>query len=101
MDIILLPILQVLGVILRLYSFVVIAGVILTWLILFQIINPGQILVRAVANFCYRLSEPALRCIRAVVPMVGNFDFSPLILLLLLYFFDALIERAIYRVLLF
>ncbi|MGH6939551.1 YggT family protein [Hypericibacter sp.] len=34
----------------------------------------------------YRLTEPALRPIRRVVPTVGGLDLSPVVLLLLLYF---------------
>jgi len=39
----------------------------------------------------YRLTEPALRPIRRVVPLVGGLDLSPVVLLLVLFFIRSLL----------
>lgn len=59
---------------LDLYSLVVIASVVLSWMSLPED-NPFVRLV-------YRLTEPVLAPVRRVVPAVGGFDLSPLVVLL-------------------
>jgi YggT family protein len=82
MTTILIPILQVLDVALQLYMWVVIAAVILSWLVAFNVINTHSQAVRAIGNFLHQLTEPLLRRIRRVVPNFGGLDLSPIILLL-------------------
>ena len=57
--------------ILKYYSYIVIANVILNWLVAFNIINTGNRFVYSVLDFTYRMTEPFLNRIRALLP---NFD---------------------------
>ena len=74
--------------ILKYYSYIVIANVILSWLVAFNIINTSNRFVYMVLDFTYRLTEPFLRKIRQFLPNLGAFDISPIILLLLIWFIE-------------
>jgi len=74
--------------ILRLYSFVVIANVIVSWLIAFNILNTQNRFVYAVVELTYRLTNPFLNRIRRFLPNLGSLDISPIILLLLIWFIE-------------
>ena len=73
---------------LKLYSYVVIANVIISWLIAFNILNTSNRFVYSILEFTYKLTEPILIKIRAFLPNLGAFDISPIILLLLLWFIE-------------
>ena len=59
--------------ILKYYSYIVIANVILSWLVAFNIINTGNRFVYSVLDFTYRMTEPFLSRIRAFLPNLGAF----------------------------
>ena len=79
------PIIEVLLIILDFYWFVILASVILSWLVNFNVINSRNEIVRTIWRITYDLTEPAYRVIRRVVPPLGGIDFSPFILLLFIY----------------
>ena len=66
----------------QLYIYVVIAGVILSWLMAFGVVNPYNPTVRAVWQALNAVTEPLLRPIRNSLPNLGAIDISPIILLL-------------------
>jgi YggT family protein len=68
----------------QIYSFIVIAHVVLNLLVAFQVVNPRVPIVMQIGRILYRLSEPALAPIRRFLPAVAGIDLSPLVLLLLL-----------------
>ena len=70
--------------ILKLYSYVVIANVIISWLVAFNILNTQNRFVYLVLDFTYRLTDPILNKIRRFLPNLGALDISPIILLLLI-----------------
>jgi YggT family protein len=64
----------------------VIASAILSWLVAFNVVNMNNRFVLSIADMLYRLTEPALRPIRNILPNLGGIDISPVILILLLLF---------------
>ena len=74
--------------ILKLYSYVVIANVIISWLVAFNILNTSNRFVYAILDFTYRLTDPFLIRIRRFLPNLGAFDISPIVLLLLIWFIE-------------
>ena len=78
--------------ILRYYSYVVIAYVILSWLVSFNVLNSQNKLVFTVLDFTYRLTEPFLRRIRNFLPNLGALDISPVILLFLIWILKMVME---------
>jgi len=69
-----------------LYIWCLIIWVILSWLVAFNVVNTRNRFVAMAGDFLDRITEPALRPIRRVVPYLGGIDISPIILILLLYF---------------
>jgi YggT family protein len=88
--------LDVILVVLNLYIYVIIAAAILSWLVAFNVVNRYNDVVRAIWNLVTALTEPLLRPIRGMTPNFGGIDISPLILLLLIWFLEDVIERYIY-----
>ena len=74
--------------VIKLYSYVVIANVVISWLVAFNILNTTNRFVYSVLEFTYRLTDPILNRIRGFLPNLGAFDISPIILLLLLWFIE-------------
>ncbi len=74
--------------ILKLYSYVVIANVIISWLIAFNILNTYNRFVNSILELTYRLTDPFLNRIRRFLPNLGSLDISPIILLLLIWFIE-------------
>ena len=68
------------------YIWLLIASVVLTWLVAFNVINTRNRFVYTVGDFLHRITEPALRPLRSVLPNLGGIDISPVVLILLLYF---------------
>jgi YggT family protein len=80
------PLIGFIILVIDLYIWVVIAGAILSWLIAFNVVNTHNRFVYQVADMLYRLTEPALRPIRSILPNLGGIDISPVILILFLLF---------------
>ena len=74
--------------ILKLYSYVVIANVVISWLVAFNVLNTSNRFVYSILDFTYRLTDPILNKIRRFLPNLGAFDISPIILLLLIWFIE-------------
>ena len=74
--------------ILKLYSYVVISNVIISWLITFNILNTHNRFVYSILELTYRLTDPFLNRIRRFMPNLGSLDISPIILLLLIWFIE-------------
>ena len=74
--------------ILKLYSYVVIANVIVSWLIAFNILNTQNRFVYSILELSYRLTDPILNKIRRFLPNLGTLDISPIVLLLLILFIE-------------
>jgi YggT family protein len=64
----------------------ILASVVLSWLLAFNIVNVNNPMVRQIANGLSRATEPLLGPIRRLLPSIGGLDLSPIILLLGLEF---------------
>ena len=74
--------------ILKLYSYIVIANVLISWLIAFNVLNTQNRFVYSILELTYRLTNPILNKIRRFLPNLGTLDISPIILLLLICFIE-------------
>jgi YggT family protein len=86
-----LELLQFISYLLTLYVYIVIAMAILSWLIAFNVVNTRNQIVHMIAELLYRLTEPALRPIRNLLPNMGGIDISPIILFLIILFIQSVI----------
>src|ERR1700674_3639145 len=80
------PFLWLIDTLITLYIYVLIAAAVMSWLIAFNVVNSYNPTVRRIWDFLYRVTEPALRPIRAILPNLGGIDISPVILILILMF---------------
>ena len=93
MDVIVGPALALIYHLIELYTWVLIIGVIMSWLISFNVINLSNQFVRMIYDVVTRLTEPLLSRIRNFLPDLGGVDISPVILILLLWFAKDVIAR--------
>ncbi len=77
--------------ILNLYFWIVLATVIISWLMAFNIMNPTNPYVRQVSYALRRMTEPVLTPIRRMLPDLGGIDISPIILIIGLQFLQQLV----------
>lgn len=73
---------QIIMLILDVVWFIIIAHVIMSWLINFQVLNLRQPLVAQIWDGLNRLLEPIYSKIRQVLPQMGGLDLAPLVALL-------------------
>jgi len=76
---------RLIDLVIQIYTWVLIASAVLSWLLAFGIINRHSPVVNQVGRFLYQVTEPVLRPIRRFVPLIGGVDLSPLIVILLLW----------------
>ena len=88
-------ILWLINTVIEVYVWLLIAQAILSWLLAFGVINRYNRGISVIGDFLYRITEPALRPIRAILPNFGSIDISPVVLILILYFIRVLIDEDI------
>ncbi len=77
--------LQILLLILDVAQLIIIAHIIMSWLINFQVLNLRQPIVAQIWFGLNRLLEPVYGRVRSVLPQMGGLDLAPLIVLLGVY----------------
>lgn len=93
MDVIIGPLFWLVSTVIQLFIWALIISAVLSWLVAFNVVNTSNRFVYMVGDFLHRVTEPALRPIRSVVPTLGGIDLSPLILILLLIFLQQVLAR--------
>jgi YggT family protein len=91
------PIAALLIEILEIYKWVVIAAVIVSWLIAFNVINTYNNFVRTVLRILNALTDPVFRQVRRVIPPIGGLDFSPIVVFVIIWFLQYSINWASFR----
>jgi YggT family protein len=79
--------------IIGLFTFVILAMVVMSWLVAFGVVNPRHPIAMQVERTIYALTEPVLGPVRRIIPPLGGLDFSPLIVLLLLQALQIAVNR--------
>jgi len=98
MDVVLGPLFRVLLIVIELYMWVIIIGVILSWLVAFNVINTQNRFVYMVGDFTHRATEPLLGPIRRALPNFGGLDISPLVLILGLIFLKGVLHNIYFQI---
>ena len=91
------PFLWLVDTVINIYIWMLIAAAVLSWLIAFNVVNTRNPIVHSVGDFLYRVTEPALRPIRSMLPNLGGIDISPVILIIGLLFLDRFIYWLYYQ----
>ncbi len=85
------PVLWLILTVIDMYTWIVIIGVVLSWLVAFNVINTTNRFVYMIGDFTHRATEPALKPIRNFLPNLGGMDISPVVLILGLFFIKKVI----------
>ena len=75
-------ILDIILIVLQIYWWVLLATIIFSWLVAFNVINTSSNFVRTALDALDRLTAPLYRPIRKIMPDFGGIDFSPIVLIL-------------------
>ena len=89
---------QLIGFVMMLVTLViylVVAQAILSWLVVFNVINTHNQFVRTVLTFLDRLVDPMVRPIRRFMPDRGGIDLSPAVLIIALIFVRDVLLRGL------
>ncbi len=81
-----ISLLKLILTVIELYMYCVIASVVMSWLIHFEVVNTRNRFVYIVYDTITRITEPVLKRIRRIMPNLGGLDLSPIVLIMLLYF---------------
>ncbi len=68
------------------YIWILIISAVMSWLVAFNVVNTSNRVVYTIGDFTYRVTEPALRPLRRIIPNLGGIDITPMLLILLLFF---------------
>lgn len=79
--------------IIRIVWWIVLAHVIMSWLIGFNVLNRNQPIVSNIWTGLNRILEPVYGPIRRVLPDMGGLDLSPLVLIVILYGLQTVLIR--------
>jgi YggT family protein len=78
------------------YTLVIFAYIITTWLFSFGLRMPYSRVATAILNFLRDVSEPYLRIFRRVLPSFGGLDFSPIVAIFVLNIVARVVSNAIH-----
>jgi YggT family protein len=90
------PVAWLIYTIIWIYIYILIAWVVMSWLVAFNVVNTRHPFVNSVARFLHRVTAPALRPIQRILPLIGGIDISPIVLALILGFIQRLVVQYVW-----
>lgn len=78
-------VLGIVDFVLQVVVWIIFAQIILSWLVAFNVINTSSNFVRSALNFLDRVTAPLYRPVRKIMPDFGGIDFSPMVILLIIF----------------
>jgi YggT family protein len=97
---IVVALLDILHMLLQVGIWIIIAQVVLSWLIAFNVVNMSNNFVRSIYMGIEKLLAPLYRPIRRFMPDLGGLDLTPMVLILLLIAGQMLIRGAATQIML-
>ena len=84
---------QLLNFLLDLYVYVIVASIVVSWLIAFDVINIKNQQAANLVRLLDKLTEPVFKPVRKYVPPIAGIDLTPIIIIFGIF----LLERVIWR----
>ncbi|MFP7569418.1 YggT family protein [Marivita sp. S2033] len=84
---------QILMLLLDIVWFFIIAHVIMSWLINFQVLNLRQPLVAQIWDALNRILEPMYSRLRRIIPPMSGVDLAPLVALIAIYILRIVLQN--------
>jgi len=97
MSSLLAPLVEVLMAIIDLFKWCLIASIVMSWLIAFNVVNTRNRAVYMISDVLYRITEPALRPLRRIIPATGPLDLSPIALFFILWLIQSYLGMLLVR----
>jgi YggT family protein len=91
-----LAVLDIIRIVIQLLMLVLVVQAILSWLLVFNVVNGRNQVVKTIWQVTHSLTEPMLKPIRRVIKPINGLDLAPLILILLLILVDRLLIYYVY-----
>lgn len=91
-----LAVLDIIRIVIQLLMLVLVVQAILSWLLVFNVVNGRNQVVRTIWQLTHTLTEPMLKPIRSVIRPINGLDLAPLVLILLLILVDRLLIYYVY-----
>jgi YggT family protein len=86
---------DIVNLLLTIVTWVIIIQVVLSWLLVFNVLNTSSQGVRSFAMAIDRMTAPLYRPIRRILPDFGGIDFSPLVVLILIQIIKKLLAGVV------
>lgn len=80
------------------YFYIIIASVIISWLIAFDVVNVKNPQAQNLINLLNKVTEPVYKPLRKFIPPIGGIDITPIIVIFGIFLLQSLIARLMYRV---
>ena len=90
------PMIWLVDTVLGLYTFVIVAAVVSSWLIAFGVLNISNPFVRQIVRVLDALTDPLFRMVRKFIPPIGGLDLSPIIVLIGIQFLNYVLDNFLY-----
>lgn len=83
---------QLLLFLLQAYFYVIIAQVVISWLVVFDVINIRKKPVENLVRLLVKLTDPVLTPVRKIIPPIGGIDLSPLVVIFAIFILQGLVR---------
>ncbi len=93
MGLIFVPIISLATLLINIYALAVFVAVILAWLVAFDIVTLNHPAMRSFSKTLFMITEPVFERVRRVIPPFNNIDFSPAIVLILLFVISSFLNQ--------
>lgn len=91
-----LALFQTIDLVLNLYTWILIASAIFSWLYAFNVINSSNQFVNSIGRFLFNVTEPVLAPLRRILPDLGGIDISPIVILVAIFFLRSFMWNTLY-----
>jgi YggT family protein len=87
---------QFLLFLLNIYFYIIVIEVVVSWLLVFEVINVRNPQAQNLVRLLRKLTDPVMVPIRKYVPPIGGIDISPIIVIFLIFVLQNLIYRVFF-----
>lgn len=84
---------QLLIFILQVYFYIIIASVIISWLIAFEVLNVKNPQAQNLVNLLNKVTEPVYKPLRKFIPAIAGIDITPIIVIFAIFLLQELVAR--------
>ena len=78
---------------LKVYFWIIIIQVAVSWLLAFEVIRPGSPQARNLMRLLEKATDPVYKPLRKFIPPIGGIDITPMVVILIIFALENLIVR--------